>query len=223
MPGKSGTGFRLLLEQGLAKLDIEVDVEAVSRLEEYFLELEKWSRKVNLIARNTSSADIIEKHFLDSLTLVPVLDRCLTTKASMLDVGSGAGFPGLVLKAARPEWDVTLLEPRERRVAFLRHIIRKLHLEEVSVVQARIEEGLLPEKHYFIITGRAVADIERFLAMVAETADQDSLVVCMQGEAGRQDIQDGSRVGGFLCREIINTCLPFSGNRRFLLFFEKLF
>lgn len=221
MAGNVEIQISRLLDRGLAQLGIDVDDEALSRLGQYCLELEKWSRKVNLIAKNTPLEDIIEKHFLDSLTLVPILDHLNPRERNLLDVGTGAGFPGLVVKVARTGWDVTLLEPRERRVAFLRHVIRQLCLKGVSPVSARIEEGRLPDKKYAVITGRAVADIPRFLAMVAAEASQDTLVVCMQGETGRHDLEEGDMVNAFVCRKVWETYLPFSRNKRFLLLFSK--
>ena len=84
---------------------------------------------------------MVEKHFLDSLTLLPVirqygLDNEMNSHASLLDVGTGAGFPGLVLAAALPELDVTLVEPRQKRVFFLCHIIRTLGLTNVQTIRA---------------------------------------------------------------------------------------
>ena len=100
-------------------------------------------------------------------------------------------FPGLVVKIARPALRITLLEPRERRVIFLRHIIRTLRLAGIGVEPSRIEEGRLASD-YQIITGRAVADVPSFLAMVEGLATPETHVVCMQGEGGRQDLARGS-------------------------------
>jgi len=210
-----------LLRGGLDQLDIRVTEQSLTELVRYCLELEKWNRKFNLVAKDTTLADIAEKHFLDSLTLVPVLDRLGPHNLNLLDVGSGAGFPGLVVKIARPEWNVTLLEPRERRVVFLRHIIRLSGLTAVNVDASRIEKEQLPVKRYGIITGRAVASVPLFLEMVASAASIETRVVCMQGAAGKQDLRKGSMVNGFECREVVETSLPFSGDKRFILLFGK--
>lgn len=192
----------------------------MAQLVRYCLELEKWNRKVNLIAKDTPLPDIVDKHFLDSLILIPVLDRLRPKGGSLLDVGSGAGFPGLVVKIARPGWRISLLEPRERRGIFLRHIIRTLNLTGIRVEPSRIEEGRLVSD-YQLITGRAVADVPTFLAMVAGLATPETYVICMQGEGGRQGLQPGDRVGTFVCVGVEEDRLPFSGDHRFLLLFNK--
>jgi 16S rRNA (guanine527-N7)-methyltransferase len=219
----AGTGEQeaeRLLRRGLQLLDLPLADEQVAALVRYCLELEKWNRKVNLIAKNTPLPDIIDKHFLDSLTLVPVLDRLLPEGGTLLDVGSGAGFPGLAVKIARPPWEVTLLEPRERRVAFLRHIIRTLQLARIRVEPSRIEEGLLAGD-YRIITGRAVADVSSFLAMVEALVTPETYVVCMQGEGGRQELGEGDRIGVFTCAGVEASRLPFSGVQRYFLLFRR--
>ena len=98
-----------LLRTGLGQLGIRVTETALGGLVRYCLDLEKWNRRVNLVARNTSLADIVEKHFLDSLTLLPLIQKYGLEQGNdsgenfginLLDVGTGAGFPGLVLATA---------------------------------------------------------------------------------------------------------------------------
>lgn len=209
-----------LLRRGLEQLGLALSEGQVAQLVRFCLELEKWNRKVNLLAKDTPLLDIVDKHFLDSLTLVPVLDRLLPEGGRLLDVGSGAGFPGLVVKIARPGWTVTLLEPRERRGIFLRHIIRTLLLTQITVEPSRIEEGRLTCDYQFI-TGRAVADVPSFLTMVEGLTTPETSVVCMQGETGRLDLQPGSRIGAFACIDVESARLPFSQAWRFLLLFRR--
>lgn len=165
----------------------EPDPEAIERLYCYFLELKKWSRKVNLIAKGTGDAEIVEKHFLDSLTLLPVL----TGKSPhLLDIGTGAGFPGLVCKAVMPELQVTLVEPRLRRVSFLRHIIRTLKLENISVLECRAEDEVtLPTDSGFThVTSRAVSEIKLFLAMCNRFSAAGTKVICMKGPKWKEEL-----------------------------------
>lgn len=208
-----------LLRRGLAVLRLSVAEAQVDVLVRYCLELEKWNRKVNLLAKDTPLADIVDKHFLDSLTLLPLLDRLAPEGGTLLDVGSGAGFPGLAVKIARPAWQVTLLEPRERRAIFLRHILRTLRLIGVAVEPARIEDARFVES-FQVITGRAVADFPTFLAMVRFQAGPQTQVLCMQGEEGRGGVSPGDSLGGFVCVGVEETKLPLSGTPRFLLLFR---
>jgi 16S rRNA (guanine527-N7)-methyltransferase len=166
---------------------VEPDRAAMERLHCYYLELKKWSRKVNLIAKGTGDVEIVEKHFLDSLTLLPILSG---ENPHLLDIGTGAGLPGLVCKAVLPELKVTLVEPRLRRVSFLRHIIRTLKLESISVLECRAEdEDMLPTDGGFThITSRAVSEIRLFLAMCNRFAAADTQVICMKGPRWREEM-----------------------------------
>jgi len=219
----AGFDFREQLQQGCRALDIVLDAEAVERLFVYFTELTRWNKKINLIAKGTADAEILENHFLDSLTLLPLLSTC--EHPHLLDVGSGAGLPGLVCKAARPEITVTLLEPRLKRVSFLRHVIRTLNLSAVQVLVARVEdESLLPSQPVFThITSRAVSDIAEFLAMVSRLCDQQTMVICMKGPKWREELQAMQQLTPVPALHHVLTCerqLPFSNASRALLTFS---
>lgn len=222
MRGK-GFDFREQLRQGCSSLGVVLDDEAVERLFVYFTELMRWNRKINLIAKGTAEEEILESHFLDSLTLLPLLDG---PGVHLLDVGSGAGLPGLVCKAARPELTVTLLEPRLKRVSFLRHVIRTLDLSGVSVLVARVEdEILLPSTPVFThITSRAVTDIGQFLEMVSRLCDQGTTVVCMKGPKWREELEAMHKLTPATSFQLVLTReqeLPFSGASRALLTFSR--
>lgn len=223
-----GFDFREQLRDGARILEIGLEAQAVERLFVYFTELLHWSRKINLIAKGTGEAEILENHFLDSLTLLPLLslfspsDQC-----RLLDVGTGAGFPGLVCKAARPELTVTLLEPRLKRVSFLRHVIRTLGLTGVEVLAGRVEdEALLPpmlsNSIFTHITSRAVTDCGDFLQMVNRLCAPQTTVICMKGSKWRQELQDMGTLSPAISFQHVSTVereLPFSGAKRALLSF----
>ena len=128
-----------ILEDGLGRLGLALDEAKVEALCVYFAELSKWNRKMNLVA-HAAAQQVLEAHFLDSLTLLPFL-RATDVQKKLLDVGSGAGFPGLVLKTVLPELEVTLIEPRQKRVSFLKHIIRTLGLKGVEVLAIRLDKN----------------------------------------------------------------------------------
>lgn len=215
--------FREQLLQGCSLLEIALDAEAVERLFLYFTELTRWNRKINLIAKGTPEAEILENHFLDSLTLLPLLDG---PGLHLLDVGSGAGLPGLVCKAARPELTVTLLEPRLKRVSFLRHIIRTLKLSGVEVLAGRVEdEILLPSMPVFThITSRAVTDIGEFLRLVSRLCGEGTTVICMKGPKWQEELQTMQQLSPAISLHHVSTLerqLPFSHARRVLLTFSR--
>jgi 16S rRNA (guanine527-N7)-methyltransferase len=220
---EAGTDFHALLKAGCERLGLELGNDVVERLFVYFEELKRWSRKINLIARETREEDIIESHFLDSLTLLPLLDG----HVHLLDVGTGAGFPGLVCKAARPELTLTLVEPRLKRVSFLRHIVRTLDLDGVFIFDCRIEnEALIPSDTPFThITGRAVTDIGTFLGLVRRFALSEPIIICMKGPKWQEELTAVAgeiQAGSLDLVRTVQMQLPFSGAQRTLLALKVL-
>jgi 16S rRNA (guanine527-N7)-methyltransferase len=222
---------------GLSKLSLSLSPQQIDSILLYCQELQKWNKRVNLIARNTSPTDIVEKHFIDSLTLLPVihqygLEQGRVEKTgsdkdngvSLIDVGSGAGFPGLVLAAALPELTVTLVEPRQKRVSFLRHIIRILGLTNVQVTDQRIEPGQAwdgPECTF--ITSRAVAATDAFLPMIEGIATKKTVVIMMGAtDEASSPGQEKQIAAGWQCLEKQKLTLPFSHHPRVLTLLQKV-
>jgi 16S rRNA (guanine527-N7)-methyltransferase len=150
-----------LMDGGL-QLGIPLSPHTVARLVLYLQELIRWNAKVNLTGL-TTERDIISKHFLDSLAACKVIapDPGLIRPGPgrrVLDVGTGAGFPGLVLKLQDQDLAVTLLEPSQKKAAFLHHMIGLLGLSGVTVLTQRLEQLAGPdyEGHYDLVTTRAV-------------------------------------------------------------------
>ena len=179
---KPAADSRDLLVRGGAQLGLAMDPAGVERLLVYLAELMKWSRRVNLVARDTPEAQVVETHFLDSLTLLPFLDGA--GEVHLLDVGSGAGFPGLALACVRPDARFTLCEPRQKRVSFLRHVVRTLGLANVEVVAERIEAHLADWPGRFThITSRAVAEPAAFLPLARPLVTPATRVLLMLARA----------------------------------------
>ena len=111
----------LLLQEGAAALGIELPPETLAQFQVYLQELQTWNARVNLTGL-TSPRDMVIKHFLDSLTILPYIEAA----PSLADLGSGAGFPGLVLKLARPDLALTLVESRGKKAAFLEYLVSPL-------------------------------------------------------------------------------------------------
>ena len=179
---KLAADSRDLLVRGGAQLGLAMDVAGVERLLVYLAELMKWSRRVNLIARDTPETRVVETHFLDSLTLLPFLDGA--GEVHLLDVGSGAGFPGLALACVRPDARFTLCEPRQKRVSFLRHVVRTLGLANVEVVADRVEaQASAWQGRFTHITSRAVAEPAAFLPLVRPLVTPATRVLLMLARA----------------------------------------
>ena len=215
--------FRQRLAAGLDIMEIAVSPDGLERLSLYFQELKKWSKKLNLIARSASDEQIIENHFLDSLTLLPLL-RCGTVH--LLDIGTGAGFPALVCKAVSPEILVTLVEPRLKRVSFLGYIVRTLDLPGVKILSCRAEdETQLPAANTFThITARAVTDLGALLQMVERFSSPASQLICMKGPRWQEELAAAEDIlarSAFTLERVVHCTLPFSGAERSLVLFKS--
>ncbi len=229
MPKSQGLDFATILSDGWQKMALTgagLSPRNLQDLAVYFTELAKWRRKINLVA-NADDCEIIENHFLDSLTLLPILTQYRHEKSpALLDIGSGAGFPGLVIKIVCPWLRVILVEPRQKRLSFLRHIVRNLQLKDIELRQERLavgEDDFL--KNYGrpeIITSRAVADIKTFLDML-NYAPLQSRIICMKGPGADAEIAAWQKSGGsvFNLADRQDFTLPVSGAERVLLVFTK--
>ena len=216
-----------ILQEGLAAMGITLDGQAQERLLLYCSELLRWSAKINLVAK-AELRDIWETHFLDSLSLLRVLPPLGSAQQTLLDIGAGAGFPGLALKAARPELPVILVEPRQKRVSFLRHVIRTLGLKDIEVLCARLEKNSAEVEGTTlavpIITSRAFTDINEFLLHTAAVNPMGGQVICMKGPRAEEEIaawRAEQPDSPYRLREIVELTLPFSGKVRNLVIFSK--
>lgn len=212
-----------IIQRGCAELGILLENrQTIDRLVTYYSELVKWNRRMNLVA-HASEQEIVESHFLDSLTLLPYLET--GDKFELLDVGTGAGFPGLVLKTVRPSLALTLVEPRTKRVTFLRHIVRTLRLDGVDIVERRLEpvlQGVM--RSYSCVTSRALAAIGDFLELSVPFCSRGGMVICMKGPKAEEEIsqwQINWPESPYRLEKIVPLILPFSRAERNLVLFRK--
>jgi 16S rRNA (guanine527-N7)-methyltransferase len=147
---------------GLRQLDLALSDQQLEQFMRYQQELLDWNARFNLTAI-TDSEGVQVKHFLDSLSLLAAYDR---PRTRLLDIGTGAGFPGLPLKIVRPEWRITLLEATGKKVTFLRQNIETLHLDGIEAIQGRAEELAHQPAYraaFDTVTARAVASLSTLL------------------------------------------------------------
>ena len=149
------------LVEGAGKLGIELNTRQVKQFELYYQELIEWNKKINLTAI-TDRSSVQIKHFLDSLTITLALPEGGLARPdfNIVDIGTGAGFPGVPLKILFPQPRLVLIEPTTKKTAFLHHVIRKLELENVEVVNSRAEEAAhlpLYREQFALALSRAVA------------------------------------------------------------------
>ena len=157
------------------KLGINLTEEQLNKLDQFYNLLIEWNEKINL-TRITTKEDVYLKHFYDSLTLAKVID--LSTKETLCDVGTGAGFPGIVLKIVYPNLKITLVDALQKRVNYLNAIIKDLQLENIQAIHTRGED--LHDK-YDVVTARAVAHIEKLLKYTMHLVNNTGVFVAMKG------------------------------------------
>lgn len=139
------------------KLGLNLTDKQLSQLEEYYNLLIEWNAKINL-TRIIKKEDVYLKHFYDSLTLSKVID--LNQDLSLCDIGTGAGFPGIVLKICFPNLKITLVDSLQKRINFLNEVIEKLSLKDIEAIHDRAEDYAKNHREeYDIVTSRAVANL----------------------------------------------------------------
>jgi len=142
-----------LVEEAAARSSLPLSPAVVSSLATYLAELDLWRRRINLTGRLT--ADELADHAVESLLALPLIPH----GARVIDIGSGGGFPAIPIAAARPDIQVTMLEPRGKRAAFLRHVSRLLGLAGAEVLEAPVER--FEEPRWDVATTKGVGDLGR--------------------------------------------------------------
>lgn len=202
----------------LAPLGVVLDPSALARLEWLAAELLRWNRTHNLTAI-TDPSEVYEKHLTDSLTLLPLLGEA----KRLLDLGSGAGFPGLPLKIVRPGLDIVSVDAVGKKIAFQRHVIRALQLSGFTAVHGRAEDlpGLPAGGGGFdLVTARALGSLPLLARLAAPCLAPGGRLIAMKGAEGVAELA-ASRAElaalGFVCTEQLHVPLPVSAAARCLL------
>ncbi len=211
-----------LLQEGAATLGISLSPKVLSQFGVYLQELQTWNARVNLTGL-TSPRDIIIKHFIDSLAVLPFLEDA----SSLADLGSGAGFPGLVLKLARPDLTLTLVESRGKKAAFLEYLVALWQLPGVEVIQAYLTPQLAREwgPRFDMVTSRAAFPLKRFLELASPLLLPGGRALALKGpEPPRQEIAAARRHLSSLelgDLEFQERHLPVSGEARLYIMVKK--
>ncbi|MBN1364060.1 MAG: 16S rRNA (guanine(527)-N(7))-methyltransferase RsmG [Syntrophaceae bacterium] len=170
----------LLLSQKAHQINIELNNQQLALFDIYKNELLQWNAKTNLISEN-SSREIITRHFLDSLSALQFIPKY---KSMIIDVGCGAGFPGIPLKIALPHLELYLLEANRKKVSFLKHILRLLNLSPTVVLHDRVEniikKNLWKEK-FDILISRATFKLSELLPLGEHFLVPDGEIIALKG------------------------------------------
>ena len=222
MPRNSMTKEELskLMTEGSLQLGISLTGDQALSFHKYLIELRAWGRRMNLISRSTDR-EIVIKDFLDSLTGQEHLFR----GASLLDLGAGAGFPGVPLKIARADLRVALLELIQKKVYFLRHLVRVLDLAGIEIYRAGQEEA---EKSLWgtfdFVISRAFGSLEKLATAGLPFLKQGGILLAMKGKKGEDELN--KHLPALINMSLTLTLLrrfnlPLLGHQRILLGFRR--
>ena len=213
-----------ILSEAAGAMGIALGERELSLFATYYRELLAWNSKINLLSVK-SDQDIVIKHFIDSLTLLPYI-RDETCR--VLDIGSGAGFPGIPLKIALNSVKVSLLESSRKKSSFLKHVIRSLGLTDAVVINSRAECLMEDETYsgYFqIVASRATAKLPVFLRMGAFFLAPNGFLIAMKGKKSDQEQTEAAGISHSLGLKYIGShdlTLPMTGDFRRIIIYKKL-
>jgi 16S rRNA (guanine527-N7)-methyltransferase len=209
-----------IFEESASDLHIDLDMRAITLFCSYYHELVIWNEKMNLVSVRTPQ-EIIIKHFVDSLTPLPYI-AC--PAGSLLDIGSGGGFPGIPLKIALPALSVSLLEASRKKSSFLKHVIRRLSLPQAAVIHMRTESAMTDStyhQHFDTVISRAAFKFPQLFVMSRFFLSPGGLLIAMKGpqsEGDENNVTRDSDLHRIACHDIH---LPFKGGHRKIMLFQK--
>ena len=208
-------------------LGFDLTPAQIAAFRTYAVELAEWNEKFNLTAIK-NPADVEIKHFADSLSCLLAFRNQHASRAfRIIDVGTGAGFPGIPLKIVCPEMRLTLAESVGKKVAFLEHVVGKLGLKEVVVLKARAEEigqNAAHRERYDWAVARAVAELPTLLEYLLPLAKVGGKVLAQKGEnaaAEAHGAEKAARILGGTLERVTPVELPGVAECRYLVVFNK--
>lgn len=207
--------------RALKDLNIDITNKQLSDLDTYYKMLIDYNSHTNL-TRITEENEVYLKHFYDSLTLVKTIKL---DDQTLLDIGTGAGFPGLVLKIVFPNLKVTLVDSLNKRIIFLNQVIEKLNLKDIEAIHARAEEYILDKRESFdIVTSRAVANLNTLSELCIPFVKVGGYFVPMKADVKEElkSAEKGVKTLGGVLKDTIIFELPYNAGTRTLIKIEKL-
>jgi len=195
------------IQQGGEALGLTLTEEKISRLQIYVELLNKWNKVYNLTSVRDPN-EMVGRHILDSLTILPFLKG-----DSLLDVGTGAGLPGIPIAIMHPEIAVTLLDTNSKKTRFLQQAKAELRLANVTVVHARVEEAELPK--FAMVTARAFATIKDIIDLTGQHCDDAGSLLLMKGTYPEEELDTMS--GGFQLQDVVTLTVPGCEGQRHLV------
>ncbi len=215
--------FNEKIRESLKELNIELSEKQLNQFYNYMNILIEWNKVMNL-TNITETEEIIQKHFVDSLTIL----KSIKENDSIIDVGTGAGFPGIPIKIAFPETRITLLDSLNKRIKFLEEVINKLELKNIETIHGRAEEVAHNKKYrekYDIAIARAVAPLNVLSEYLLPFVKIGGYAICMKGVKGKEEAEEGKNAIKILGGKITNSRefnLPNTEMARTIIQIEKI-
>ena len=214
-------------KHGLEELNITLTDEQIEQFLQYYEMLVEKNKVMNLTGI-TEYEEVIQKHFLDSLSLIRVIPDIASQKLTVIDLGTGAGFPGIPLKIAFPELEITLMDSLNKRILFLQEVIDALGLKKVSAVHGRAEEMASNATHrqqYDLCVSRAVSNLAVLTEYCLPFVKKGGLFVSYKSADSDAEIQEGKKAISILGGKLTSVDkfqLPDSDRRRALGCIKKV-
>ena len=180
--------FKKVFMEYAKKIDIDINEEQINKFYDYMNLLIEWNKKINLTAI-TDYNEITLKHFVDSLTI----NKCIKENNYVVDVGTGAGFPGIPLKIIRDDINIVLVDSLNKRINFLNEVIKELNLKNIETVHARAEEFGRNKKYrqkFDVATSRAVANLSTLSEYMIPLVKINGRCICMKGKEIKEELKD---------------------------------
>ena len=218
--------FEIWMEEGLEG-EISLSERQLNQFYLYYELLIKWNEVMNLTAI-TEMNQVVTKHFIDSLSLIKIVDNLASTGFSIIDIGTGAGFPGIPLKIAFPNIKITLLDSLNKRVRFLDEVIGKLNLEDIETVHGRAEDLGRDKKYresFDLCVSRAVANLSTLIEYCLPFVKKDGLFISYKSGKIEEELSQAKTALKILGGEIMNTItfqLPRADGERCLIKIKKV-
>lgn len=195
------------IKQGCINLGLSLTDAQQVQLSRYVALLAKWNKVYNLTSVRDPK-EMVSRHILDSLAILPYLQG-----DSLLDVGTGAGLPGIPIAITFPEMAVTLLDTNSKKTRFLQQAKAELSLDNVTIVHARVEEADLPK--FSMVTARAFASIKDIIALTGRHCDDAGSLLLMKGLRPDDELEAIS--GEFKLHDVVELDVPGSDGQRHLV------
>ncbi len=208
--------------EGLARIGVELSVAKSTAEVEYLDEMLRWSKRINLTSIHNYE-EALEKHLIDSLILL----KHMGSANSLLDIGSGGGLPGIPLAVALPELQVVSVDSIGKKINFQKHIKRTLRLENLKIVQSRIEqlgEVVKGSGGFDLVVSRAFADLAMMVECSEPWLSANGRIIAMKGPEGINELRGAMSIIkqlGFKGQEVITYNLPYTNAVRQLIVLQK--